>query len=60
MNYYIVFSTYEEGKFASTVIAKRYTEMPDERKKEFCDVFGFKIITEEEFNNIKAYKKVIL
>lgn len=59
MNYYIVFSTYEEG-FASTVIAKRYTEMPDERKKEFCDVFGFKIITEEEFNNIRAYQKIIL
>jgi hypothetical protein len=23
-------------------------------------VFGFKIITEEEFNNIKAYQKIIL
>ena len=59
MNYYIIFSAYEKDKYCSGVIAKRYTCI-DEKLKEFCNIFKFSIVDEEEFNNIKAYRKIIL
>ena len=59
MNYYIIFSAYEKGKNCSGVIAKRYTHI-DEKLKEFCNIFKFSIVDEEEFNNIKTHKKIIL
>jgi hypothetical protein len=59
MNYYIIFSAYEKDKYHSGVIAKRYTCI-DEKLKEFCNIFKFSIVDEEEFNNIKTRQKIVI
>lgn len=59
--YYIIFSAYQKDKFSPGIIAKRYyEEKPTEKQRQFCDVFGFTILTEEEFNSIKTNRLIIL
>lgn len=58
--YYIVFSGSDETKYDGTIIAKKFCGIPDETKLAYCKVFGFRILSEEEFNNINVNKKVIL
>ena len=58
--YYIIFSAYEKGKFMPGIIVKRYIGTPDDKQKEFCNVFNFKIVDEEEFDSINTNRKIIL
>ena len=59
--YYIIFSAYEKGKsIPGTCLAKRYIGTPNDKQREFCEVFNFTIVDEEEFNSITTKGRIIL
>lgn len=60
LTYFIMFSGDYKDSYGGTIVAKKYHGIPSKQKEELCNIFGFRILSEEEFENIKAYKKIIL
>ena len=55
--YYIVFSSMCNTNYLSGILAKRYYGFPTEEQKKFCKIFGFRILTEEEFTEACSHCK---